>query len=41
MDAHFETVALVNIQDAMRRHLRSLPSAIDSFLETYILDSTY
>ena len=41
MDAHFAPVPFVEIQEATRRHLRSLPSSIDSFLEDHILASTH
>ena len=41
MDAHFAPVPFAEIQEATRQHLRSLPSAIDSFLEDHILASTH
>lgn len=41
MEAHFAQVPFSEIQEATRRHLRSLPSPIDSFLEDHILASTH
>src|SRR5215218_15341 len=41
MDAHFAFVPFIEIQEATRRHLLTLPSAIDSFLEDRILASTH
>jgi RimJ/RimL family protein N-acetyltransferase len=41
MDAHFAPVPFAEIQEATLQHLRSLPSAIDSFLEDHILASTH
>ena len=41
MDAHFAPVAFAEIREAMRQHLRALPSAIDSFLEDHILASNH
>ena len=41
MDAYFAPVAIAEIQEATRRHLRSLPSPIDSFLEDHILASSH
>ena len=41
MDTHFAPMALVEIREAMREHLRALPSAIDSFLEDHILASNH
>jgi hypothetical protein len=41
MDANFTPVPFAEIQEATRQHLRSLPSAIDSFLEDHILASTH
>ena len=41
MDAHFAPAPFREIHEAMRQHLRSLPSAIDSFLEDHILASTH
>ena len=41
MEAHFAPAPFSEIAEATRRHLRSLPSAIDSFLEEHILASTH
>ena len=41
MDANFIPVPFAEIQEATRQHFRSLPSAIDSFLEDHILASTH
>ena len=41
MDTHFAPVAFAEIREAMRQHLRALPSAIDSFLEDHILASNH
>ena len=38
---HFVPVAFAEIREATRRHLRGLPSAIDSFLEDHILVSNH
>jgi GNAT superfamily N-acetyltransferase len=41
VNTHFAPVAFAEIQEATRQHLRALPSAIDSFLEDYILASNH
>ena len=41
MDANFAPMPFGEIHEAMRQHLRSLPSVIDSFLEDHILTSTH
>ena len=41
METHFAPVAFAEIREATRRHLRVLPSAIDSFLEDHILASNH
>jgi GNAT superfamily N-acetyltransferase len=41
MDSHLGPVAFAEVREAMRRHLRALPSAIDSFLEDHILASNH
>ena len=41
VDTHFALVPLAEIAEATRRHLLSLPSLIDSFLEDHILNSTH
>ena len=41
MDAHFKPAPFAEIQEAMRGHLRALPSAIDAFLEDHILTSSH
>jgi hypothetical protein len=41
MDFRFEPVEFDDIREAVRRHLASLPSAIDGFLEEHILTSNH
>jgi GNAT superfamily N-acetyltransferase len=41
MATHFAPEAFADIREATRRHLRALPSAIDSFLEDHILASNH
>jgi GNAT superfamily N-acetyltransferase len=41
IDTHFARVPFAEIEEATRRHLVSLPSAIDSFLEDHILASIH
>ena len=41
METYFAPVAFAEVEEAMRRHLRALPSAIDSFLEDHILASNH
>jgi len=41
MDARFVAMPFAEIEGAVRRHLSSLPSAIDSFLEDHILASAH
>ena len=41
MTIRFLPVALAEIQDSIRQHLTSLPSAIDSFLEDHIIESRH
>jgi GNAT superfamily N-acetyltransferase len=41
METDFAAVPFAGIEGAVRRHLRSLPSAIDSFLEEHILASAH
>src|SRR5687767_1161343 len=41
METHFAPVAFAEIREAIREHLRALPSAIDSFLEDHILASNH
>ena len=41
METHFAPVTFAEIREATRQHLRALPSAIDSFLEDYILASNH
>ena len=41
MDTHFVPVAFPEIREATRRHLRELPSPIESFLEDHILGSNH
>ncbi len=41
METRFAPVTFAEIREAMRRHLRALPSAIDSFLEGHILASNH
>ena len=41
METHFAPVAFAEVREAMRQHLRALPSAIDSFLEDHILASNH
>ena len=41
MNAHLARVPFAEIEEATRRHLVSLPSPIDSFLEDHILASTH
>src|SRR5919112_2073755 len=41
METHFAPVMFAEVREAMREHLRALPSAIDSFLEDHILASNH
>jgi GNAT superfamily N-acetyltransferase len=41
LDPRFEAATFAEIEEAVRRHLAALPSAIDSFLEDHILASSY
>src|ERR687898_2326918 len=41
MNMRFSLVAFPEIREATRKHLRLLPSAIDSFLEDHILASNH
>jgi RimJ/RimL family protein N-acetyltransferase len=41
METRFAPVAFAEVREAMCRHLRALPSAIDSFLEDHILASNH
>jgi GNAT superfamily N-acetyltransferase len=41
LDPRFEAVTFAEIEEAVRRHLSALPSAIDSFLEDYIFASSH
>lgn len=41
METHFAPVAFAEVREAMRQHLRALPSAIESFLEDHILASNH
>jgi GNAT superfamily N-acetyltransferase len=41
METHFAPLPFAEIREAMRQHLRALPSAIDSFLEDHILASNH
>jgi RimJ/RimL family protein N-acetyltransferase len=41
METHFAPVAFGEVREATRRHLRALPSVIDSFLEDHILTSNH
>jgi Acetyltransferase (GNAT) domain len=41
MDITFEPVQFAAIREDIARHLSALPSAIDSFLEEHILESTH
>jgi RimJ/RimL family protein N-acetyltransferase len=41
MDANFLPTAFEDIREAVRQHLATLPSAIDSFLEDHILASAH
>jgi RimJ/RimL family protein N-acetyltransferase len=41
METRFAPVAFAEVREAMRQHLRALPSVIDSFLEDHILASNH
>lgn len=41
MSIQFTPIALIDIRDAVKRHLTSLPAAIDSFLEDHIAASAH
>ena len=41
MNVRFKPVTFTQIRGAVREHLNSLPSAIDSFLEAHVLESSF